>query len=59
MSNPSKFITSVTPKADFTRSVDTTGLNDQSVLITGGASGLGAGFATALAEAGYVYFELN
>jgi NADPH:quinone reductase-like Zn-dependent oxidoreductase len=46
------FTPETTPKADFTRPVDTSGLRGQNVLITGGASGLGAGFAIGLVEAG-------
>jgi short-subunit dehydrogenase len=46
------FIPKTTIKADFNRPVDVSSLSGQNVLITGGASGLGAGFTTALAEAG-------
>ncbi|KAF1815771.1 NAD(P)-binding protein [Eremomyces bilateralis CBS 781.70] len=40
------------PAVDFTKTVNTAGLKGQSALVTGGANGIGAGFATALAEAG-------
>ncbi|KAF2430814.1 NAD(P)-binding protein [Tothia fuscella] len=42
----------VTPKADFTKDINLSGLKGQSVFITGGVSGLGAGFAEELARNG-------
>ena len=42
----------ITSPVDFTKSLDAVKLKDKSVLITGGASGLGAGTAQAFAEVG-------
>ncbi|KAJ9640997.1 hypothetical protein H2201_002234 [Coniosporium apollinis] len=41
-----------TPKIDFSKPVDGSILKGESVLVTGGANGIGAGIATAIAEAG-------
>lgn len=41
-----------TPKIDFSKPIDKSALKGQSVLVTGGANGIGAGIATAIAEAG-------
>lgn len=50
-----------TPKAskpvDFGRSIDSSTLKGLSVLITGGASGLGAAFAVELATKGYAHSD--
>jgi short-subunit dehydrogenase len=47
---PETFYT--TKPIDFSKSVDTSNLKDKSILITGGANGLGLGCAKAFAEAG-------
>jgi NADPH:quinone reductase-like Zn-dependent oxidoreductase len=43
----------LTQPADLTKVIDTSRLRDQSVVITGGASGLGQAIVKAMAEAGY------
>lgn len=43
-----------TKPVDFSKEVDTGNLKDKSVIVTGGASGLGAGFVNAIARAGFV-----
>jgi NADP-dependent 3-hydroxy acid dehydrogenase YdfG len=52
MSPPSTFSPATTAKVDFTAQLNLSELKGKNALITGGASGMGAGFATALAEAG-------
>lgn len=49
---PSTFYS--TRPIDFTKEVDTSNVKDKSVIMTGGANGIGAGCATAFAEAGLV-----
>ena len=45
-----------TPVIDFTKEIDETFVRDQSVLITGGANGLGAAITRRLCAAGLVYW---
>jgi 5'-hydroxyaverantin dehydrogenase len=49
---PSTFYS--TRPIDFAKEVDTSNVKDKSVIVTGGANGIGAGCATAFAEAGLV-----
>ncbi|MCJ1365472.1 hypothetical protein MMC16_004594 [Acarospora aff. strigata] len=51
MSHPLQ-VSATAGRVEFSRSINTSALKDKSVLVTGGASGLGAGFARAFAEAG-------
>ena len=53
MSHPLQ-VSATAGKADFSRPVNVSALNGKSVLVTGGASGLGAAFVRGFAEAGYV-----
>ena len=47
---PSRFY--YTEAIDFSNILDISGLKDQNIIITGGASGIGAGCVKAFAEAG-------
>lgn len=45
-----------TKPIDFSKPLDTSNLKDKSVIITGGANGIGLASATAFAEAGSAYY---
>jgi len=53
MSHPLQ-VSATAGKADFSRPINVSALKGKSVLVTGGASGLGAAFVRGFAEAGYV-----
>lgn len=53
MSHPLQ-VSATAGKADFSRPVNDSALKGKSVLVTGGASGLGAAFVRGFAEAGYI-----
>ncbi len=54
MSHPLQ-VSATAGKADFSRPINVSALKGKSVLVTGGASGLGAAFVRGFAEAGYVW----
>jgi hypothetical protein len=49
------FAPKISTPVDFTKTLDTSRLEGYSVIITGGASGLGAAFAVDLASKGWVW----